>query len=80
MTQTTDKDYHNIEKIRTQIAKAINLCEAAHETIAYLHEFRRDWDMTIISELETAMHRLGVCLATFDTWYDDDSEEQGNEN
>lgn len=71
------KDYKNdIDFISKQIADAINHLNAAKEHMSFVFERNPEWNNMVKFDVDDAIVNLGIALATFYTWYDDEEESK----
>lgn len=66
---------NRIEDSRVRIARAINTLESVHQTLDWVFETNPSWNSDLKYQVEEAITKLGMSLATLTTWWDDDEED-----
>lgn len=76
-----EREYEeSIEQTKKWVAKGINILDAAHEKLEFVFEQKRDWNSEVMYQIEDAIGKLGVVLATLTNWYDfDEQKEEEND-
>lgn len=64
-----------IEGSRVRIAKTINTLEQVHQELEWVFEANKNWNSDIMFQVEEAIMKLGMSLATLTNWWDDPEEE-----
>ena len=64
-----------IEDSRVRIAKSINTLEQVHQELEWVFEANKRWNSDIMFQVEEAIMKLGMSLATLTNWWDDPEEE-----
>ena len=64
-----------IEGSRVRIAKTINILEQVHQELEWVFEANKNWNSDIMFQVEEAIMKLGMSLATLTNWWDDPEEE-----
>ena len=73
---TSDLTRQRIEDSRLRIAKSINILEGVHQTLDWVFETNPKWNSEVKYQVEEAITKLGMSLATLTTWWEDDEEEE----
>ena len=68
-----------IEDSRLRIAKSINNLEGVHQTLDWVFETNPKWNSDVKYQVEEAITKLGMSLATLTTWWDDEDAEDKQE-
>lgn len=72
----SDLTKQRIEDSRLKIAKSINSLEGVHQTLDWVFETNPKWNSEVKYQVEEAITKLGMSLATLTTWWEDDEEEE----
>lgn len=71
--------YNWIKDLRSDISNFINKFSFKTNQFEHAIQPAQEWDSLVINDMHEVIEKLGVILATFNTWYDDetgvDSEE-----
>lgn len=71
----SDLTKQRIEDSRVHIARTINTLESVHQTLEWVFETNPEWNSGLKYQVEEAITKLGMSLATLTTWWEDDEEE-----
>lgn len=72
---TSELTKQRIEGARVRIAKTINTLEQVHQELEWVFEANNNWNSDIMFQVEEAIMKLGMSLATLTNWWDDPEEE-----
>ena len=72
---TSELTKQRIEGSRVRIAKTINILEQVHQELEWVFEANKNWNSDIMFQVEEAIMKLGMSLATLTNWWDDPEEE-----
>lgn len=64
-----------IENSRLRIAKSINILESVRQELDWVFETNPEWNSDIMFQIEEAIMKLGMSLATLTNWWADDEKE-----
>lgn len=71
----SDLTKQRIEDSRLRIAKSINTLEQVHQELEWVFEVNKSWNSDIMFQVEEAIMKLGMSLATLTNWWDDPEED-----
>lgn len=71
----SDLSKARIENSRFRIAKSINILEGVRQELDWVFETNQEWNSDIMFQIEEAIMRLGMSLATLTNWWVDDEKE-----
>lgn len=71
----SDLSKARIENSRLRIAKSINILESVRQELDWVFETNPEWNSDIMFQIEEAIMKLGMSLATLTNWWVDDEKE-----